>query len=167
MKQKIAASGALIVFFCLMLLAPISYANPVTLNEFTVDSYKLIQQQQTGHPFILLIWSLDCEYCQASLELVAKKQRAHPQLRIITLSTDILTDQTISDMLKSRLASLGLVAQAWAFGDTSPEQLRYSIDQKWHGEMPRSYWFNAQGIRCAVSGVIRSEDVDDFIRIIK
>lgn len=37
-------------------------------------------------------------------------------------------------------------ADALAFGSTPPEQLRYAIDADWHGEMPRSYWFNAAGV---------------------
>jgi hypothetical protein len=47
-----------------------------------------------------------------------------------------------------------MTRNAWAFGSTPPEQLRYVIDPKWHGEKPRSYWFNARGEKIAYSGVL-------------
>ena len=56
--------------------------------------------------------------------------------------------------MKEKLQSLGMTANAWAFGASPSEQLRYAIDAKWHGEMPRSYWFNAKGESVAYSGLI-------------
>jgi hypothetical protein len=45
-----------------------------------------------------------------------------------------------------------------------PERLRYAIDRSWHGEKPRSYWFNARGERVAYSGVITAAVIDKYLK---
>jgi thiol-disulfide isomerase/thioredoxin len=120
-------------------------------TPFEADSLERIVASQHGRPFVLLVWSLDCAYCQASLDTLA---RARKKLRIVTLSTDSLDDPQAAALMRQRLATLGMTANAWAFGAAPAEQLRYAIDPKWHGEMPRSYWFNGRGDQRAHSGVL-------------
>jgi len=124
------------------------------IQTFEPDGMARIVASQKGKPFVLMVWSLDCEFCQASLDTLAREKRKHRNLRIVTLSTDSLEDEQAAALMKKKLSSLGLNDHAWAFGAASPEQLRYAVDSKWHGEMPRSYWFNAKGERTAYSGVI-------------
>lgn len=128
-----------------------------SLAPFEPDSYARILAQQKGKPFVLILWSLDCVYCQASLKALAQEKRRNKGLNIVTLATDPLGEAQSEALLRARLGALGLTAQAWAFGAASPEQLRYGIDPKWHGEMPRSYWFDARGVRLAYSGVLSEE----------
>ncbi len=134
----------------------------VFIREFFADSLNTIIRQQSGHPFVLVIWSLDCEYCQASLDLLSEEKKAHPNLRVVTLSSDTLSDPQSVILMKTRLSGLGLRANAWAFSDAPPEQLRYVIDPKWHGEMPRSYWFNAEGVSTGLSGTVTHAAVMRF-----
>lgn len=124
------------------------------IQSFEPDSMARIVASQDGKPFVLVVWSLDCEFCQASLDALAREKRKHKNLKIVTLSTDSLEDEQAAALMKKKLGSLGLNDHAWAFGAAPPEQLRYAIDSKWHGEMPRSYWFDAKGGRTAYSGVI-------------
>ena len=133
------------------------------MHEFTAASLTELMHQQAGHPFVLVVWSLDCEYCQASLDQLSKEQRAHPDLRVVTLSTDSADDAVALAAMQKKLAALSLMRNAWAFGDVAPEQLRYAIDPKWHGEMPRSYWFDADGRRAAMSGTVTHADVERFL----
>lgn len=121
---------------------------------FEADSLERIVAGQRGRPFVLLVWSLDCVYCQASLDTLARERRARKNLRIVTLSTDSLDDPEAATLMRRRLTALGMTADAWAFGAAPAEQLRYAIDPKWHGEMPRSYWFNGRGDKVAHSGVL-------------
>ena len=150
--------------FCLALLgANPASAAPATILPFEPDGMAQIVASQKGQPFVLVVWSLDCEYCQASLKTLAAEKRKNRRLRVATLSTDALDDEQALAMMKARLASLAMTGNAWAFGDAPPEQLRYAIDSKWHGEKPRSYWFNAKGERVAYSGVITPEVIAKFM----
>ena len=125
-----------------------------SIQAFDPASMAQIIQSQKGKPFALVIWSLDCQYCQSSLRALGREKRKHKQLKVITLATDPLSDTQAAALLRKRLESAGLTTDAWAFGSAPPERLRYAIDAGWHGEMPRSYWFNAAGERVPYSGVL-------------
>ena len=130
------------------------------LREFERDSLAQIVASQQRQPFLLIVWSLDCEFCQRSLEAVAQQKKRHPGFRVITLSTDSIDDEPTAALIAARLKALGLTTSAWAFGSQPPEQLRYALDKNWHGEMPRSYWFDANGKATPRSGVLTSKDLE-------
>ncbi|MFC7514537.1 hypothetical protein ACFQUU_05930 [Herbaspirillum sp. GCM10030257] len=138
-------------------LVTITASAAETIQPFEANTMKRIVDTQKGKPFVLVVWSLDCEYCQASLKNLAEEKRKRKDLHVVTLSTDPLGDPQAVALMKKKLESTGMSSNAWAYGDAPPEQLRYAIDPKWHGEMPRSYWFNARGERVAYSGLITAE----------
>lgn len=158
MKKRIC-----MLFVLLLALIAANAAPPQTIHEFKPDSLPRLIANEKGHPFVLVIWSLDCEYCQASLATLAQQRRKRPNLTVITLSTDSLAGGQSASQMRKKLSALGLTAHAWAFGTAPPEQLRYAIDEKWHGEMPRSYWFDAHGASVALSGEVTSTDIDQFL----
>ena len=137
----------------LMLCALVVHAAPA-FQSFEPDSMERIVESQKGKPFVLIVWSLDCPYCQASLKTLAAEKRKRKELNVVTLSTDPLDDPQAATLMKKKLVAAGMAGNAWAFGSAPPEQLRYTIDPKWHGEMPRTYWFNARGESVAYSGVV-------------
>jgi hypothetical protein len=114
---------------------------------------------QQGQPFVLVLRSLDCVYCQASLKTLAEEQRRRKNLRVVTLATDSLDAPGVLDMMQAKLKKSGVRGGAWAFGAAPYEQLRYAVDPKWHGEMPRSYWFSGNGAPVAYSGLITRETI--------
>jgi thiol-disulfide isomerase/thioredoxin len=132
------------------------------IHSFAADSYNQIVASHTGKPFVVLVWGLDCEYCQASFDALAKAQRKH-KFSVVTIATDRADDADATRLIKKKLEASGLGADMWAFSPAPAEQLRYAIDPKWRGEMPRSYWFNSRGERVAHSGVITSETVAKFL----
>lgn len=148
MKQSVYTLLATVV---LALQLTIADAAP-KIRTFMPDSLAQIVASQHGKPFVLLIWSLDCAYCQTSFTTLAQEQRKG--LRVITLATDIVENADTTALLSQKLQTFGITSHAWAFGTALPEQLRYAIDPKWHGEVPRSYWFNAHGKSIAHSGVL-------------
>ncbi len=139
------------------LVSAVACAAPA-IQVFQTDSMARIIAGQKGKPFVLMVWSLDCEYCQASLNTLAQEKRKRKDLTVVTLATDALGDAQV----KKKLGSIGLGTNAWAFSAAPQEQLRYAIDAKWHGEMPRSYWFNAKGERVGYSGLITAEIITKF-----
>lgn len=143
-------AGALITL-SLALLAPASAA-PV--KPFEIDSMAQIEASQRGKPFIVLVWSMDCPFCQTSLEVLSKARARNPGLVVVTVTTDPAADEALIGQVEKRLSSLDLAADAWSFGTGSPERLRFAIDPSWRGEKPRSYWYDASGKRSAYSGLI-------------
>lgn len=154
-----------LILLCLVLLSAVfstvTGATPM-LQPFESDSLARIVQKQKGKPFVLFVWSLECEYCQASLKVLSREKRKRKDLTVVTLSTDALNDPEAAALMQQRLISLGLTGNAWAFGEAPAEQLRYAIDPKWHGEMPRSYWYTAQGEKVAYSGVLTPAMIDQL-----
>lgn len=128
-------------------------AGAVTVKSFEADSMGQIVEARKGKPFVVVLWSLDCEYCTASLETLARVRQQRQDLNVVTIATDAMEDPTLRLMIEKRLSKFGMTEDAWAFGGP-PERLRYAIDRRWHGEMPRSYWFNAKGEKTLYSGVI-------------
>ena len=144
----------LYMLFFVALLGPAPAMAGAGLQAFEADSLVHILEAHKGKPFVLILWSLECEYCQASLQALSQEKRKHRHLHVVTLSTDAAGDPQAAKLMRTRLASLGMASDAWAFGAAPAEQLRYIVDPKWHGEMPRSYWFDARGKRVAYSGVL-------------
>lgn len=137
-------------------------AQAAAIAPFGADGMERIAAAMKGKPFVLIVWSLDCEFCRASMDTLAQERKAGRKLEVVTVSTDALTDPVLGPMMDKRLAQLKMRDGAWAFGDLAPERLRYAIDPRWHGEKPRSYWFNAAGERTAYSGVITPQIIEKF-----
>lgn len=143
-----------LVFALWLMMFPAWAESGDMLKPFEPASLQAIAEQHKGKPFVLFVWSLDCEYCHASLDRLTQARRAGSTLAIVTLSTDPLHDPQARAAMEKRLAELQLTHNAWAFGSASPEKLKYALDPKWYGEKPRSYWFNARGERIAYSGML-------------
>lgn len=146
----------------LSFLVPCSARAGQVLQAFEPGSLARIVDTQKGRPFILVVWSLDCVYCQASLKTIAREMRRRKGLRVVTVSTDAVDDPDAVALMQQRLGALGMTRHAWAFGVAPPEQLRYAIDPAWHGEKPRSYWFDGRGGKTAYSGVITAAMIERF-----
>jgi hypothetical protein len=145
----------------LAMLATAASAAPV-IYPFGADGMARIGESQAGHPYVLMVWSLDCGYCHASIASLAAAQRQQG-LGVVTLATDSASAAGNAEAIRATVAPLAPQAGAWAFGSLPPEQLRYAIDPKWHGELPRSYWYDAQGRQIAAhSGLITPELIARF-----
>ncbi|MBI1891212.1 MAG: redoxin domain-containing protein [Burkholderiales bacterium] len=142
-----------LIHFLFLLLPALSLA-ATGLQTFEADSFARILEKQKGKAFVLVVWSLDCEFCQVSLKTLASEKVKHKGLSVVTISTDDADDPQSATLMQKRLSDLRMSDNAWAFGSAPPERLRYVIDPQWHGEMPRSYWFNARGEKVAYSGVL-------------
>jgi len=147
-----------VVALALALVAPLAHATGIQV--FEPGSIERIVQKQEGKPFVLVVWSMDCEFCQASLDTLSRERKKRKDLNVVTLSTDWAADPVLVPMMQKRLAALGMSDNAWAFGALAPERLRDAVDPKWRGEKPRSYWFNAQGGKTSYSGLITPAVID-------
>ncbi|MFZ6649315.1 hypothetical protein ACO0LO_26555 [Undibacterium sp. TJN25] len=152
-KFRLILASALFAFG--MQASVLHAASPLpTVGAFGPDSLRHILDSHRGQPFVLVLWSLDCTYCQASMATLAKTKNANRHLQVVTLLTEQAQEQKAVKLMYDKLGKLQTGAGNWAFDATPPEQLRYTVDPAWHGELPRSYWYHADGSRTAYSGVI-------------
>jgi thiol-disulfide isomerase/thioredoxin len=147
----------------LMLLLPALLARGAAAADavqvFEPDSMARIVAAHAGKRFVVMVWSLDCEYCAASFATLAKAKR-EKRIEVVTIATDRADDPDSVTAIRAKLAASRLSGETWAFGDAPPERLRRAIDARWRGEMPRSYWYGADGAAQAHSGVINAAVVE-------
>src|SRR3569623_623551 len=110
---------------------------------FVRGRQQAIVAAQQGRPFVQALWSLDCVHCRDDLALLGRLRKQYPALQVILVATD---------------------AASWLFADRFVERLRYEIDPQWFGELPRTYFYGADGKRTAVSGKLDARDVEQWIR---
>lgn len=124
------------------------------------DIGRLLAERQ-GHPVALTLWSVDCPHCKGVLRQLAALTKRSPGVELIVVSTDNIGERkTIAAML----AANGLGERdTWVFGDEAPERLRFEIDRRWGGEMPRTYLFDADRKVVAFSGPVAEEAVSAWL----
>ena len=81
------------------------------LKSFEPQSIGQIAAERKGKPFVVLVWSMDCEFCQHSLDVLSKARAANPSFDIVTITTDPLADAALSAMVRKRLSGIDLLAQ--------------------------------------------------------
>lgn len=136
------------------------------LKPFVSGSYQQILANHANQPLMIVMWSIDCPSCLKDMALISSIHKNKPDLKIIMLATDDLSasDQIQQILTKNQLSDL----DNWVFADENTQKLRFEIDPKWYGEIPRTYFFNAAHQREGVSGVLTSEDYQNRLdRLLK
>ncbi|MEC3767843.1 hypothetical protein [Cupriavidus sp. SS-3] len=152
-RQLLTAAAAAAVTACALMLGTANAADRVAVFE-SANAARIAASQQ-GKPFVLVVWSLDCVYCKRNFDALGKLRAQHPGLRVVTLATD---SAEASPQVQKTLERVRLARNAWVFGHEPQERLRYAVDPDWMGEMPRTYFYRADGQRQGVSGVISEAD---------
>lgn len=124
------------------------------------DIARLLAERQ-GRPVAVAFWSVDCPHCKGTLRQLSAVAKANPRLDLLVISTDNLGERkTIAAML----AATGLgELDTWVFGDEAPERLRYEIDRRWGGEMPRTYLYDVDRKVTAFSGTVGDDALADWL----
>lgn len=148
--------------FVILSCAPAQAWSAQEIKPFVRGSYQKIVSARQGKPFIVNFWSLTCSYCMVELEILGKLARKHPGLDLVMVSTDTPEDK---ELVSATLRKFSLDrTEAWVFADDYTERLRYGVDRKWQGELPRTYFFGAGSNEAiAVSGKVEQEDVEQWI----
>jgi len=135
------------------------------LSTFLPGSYQTIINRYQGKSFLLVFWSLDCPPCFHELAMLGKLKESYPEFNLVLVSTDSPGDRK---ELLSVINGKGVAnAETWVFSQTGSSRLRYEVDRIWYGELPRSYFFDGQQNRRAVSGVLDQEVVELWLRKIQ
>lgn len=134
-------------------------------KTFNSGSYQQILRENAAQPFVLAVWSVDCPSCIKDMSVLSQIRQGHPELKIILLSTDepSATSEAKNILARHELGDL----ENWIFGSDDPQKLRYEIDPGWYGELPRTYFFNAEHGRVGKSGALRIDEFEAQIQKIK
>jgi thiol-disulfide isomerase/thioredoxin len=131
--------------------------------SFTADSLAKIEARYAGKPFILSLWSVNwCGHCITELTMLGKLAKTKAPLPLVLVATD---GMEFSAPIQKTLHRLGLAQmESWVFNDDIPERLRQTIDPNWHGEIPRTYLYDAQHRREAVAGVLGEQKLKAWLK---
>ena len=140
----------------------ISVSAEINLTPFVSGSFSQILKQYKNKTFALIFWSIDCPSCYKELEMLSEVTKNNNELDIVLVSTDIEANENdIQHVLEEyHLDKISL----WLFRGESGEQLRYEIDARWYGELPRSYIYHGLEKKHIVSGVLSKEKLINFIQ---
>lgn len=148
--------------YLLLMLALLCGQAQAEIQPFVSGSLKQIQDERAGRPFILTLWSASCTHCPEELRMLGQLVKKYPTTDIVLISTDTPAE---SEELARLAQSYGLAnKKQWVFADAQPEKLRFEIDRRWYGELPRTYFFDARHRREASSGLIPLQRLERWIK---
>lgn len=154
---------ALLTGLCLVVLSfsPTPALAAQEIKPFVRGSYREIVAARRGKPFIVNFWSLSCSYCKVELVMLKKLARKYPALDLVLVSTDTPEEEK---EISATLAEYSLgKAEAWLFADSFADRLRFEVDRTWQGELPRTYFFGAQGEVNGISGKLEQKALEQWI----
>ena len=159
-------TGLSYLFFFLSLLTPFSAGSAEDKPKaFVQGSFAEIVAANVDKPFIVSMWSIDCPPCIRELKLWSELHTKHPKMALVLISTDGMdASPTINALLKQTLsASAAQKLASWVFADEFEERLRFEIDPQWHGELPRTLFFDRNHDRHSVSGLLKREQIEQWL----
>lgn len=157
-------SGFLIATLCFVAFSflPIQAHAAQEIKPFVRGSYQQIVAARQGKPFIVNFWSLTCNYCMVELDMLRKLVRKYPKLDLVLVSTDAPEEER---EISATLAKYSLgKAEAWVFADDYSERLRFEVDRKWQGELPRTYFYSPGSEVTGISGKLEYGDVEQWVK---
>jgi hypothetical protein len=159
MKNRVLV---ILQFVLLCSIALSARAEQAILKPFVAGSYQQLLDSNANKPFMLVIWSITCSSCLKDMALLNTMHKANPAVNMVMLATD---DASATDDIQKILAKNDLAGlENWLFADENPQKLRYEIDPKWYGELPRTYFLNKKHEREGVSGVLSQEDYEALFK---
>jgi thiol-disulfide isomerase/thioredoxin len=122
------------------------------LRPFVRGSWQELRQAHAGRPTVVHLWGLTCAPCIAELPQWGKLARERSDLQLVLVAADQRGED--AGPLGAALAKAGLAdAESWGFADRFAARLRFEIDPRWQGELPRTLLIGADGEVTSVSGV--------------
>ncbi len=151
---------------CVLCLMVASTVHAQTASRaFTVHSMQVIRAEQAGQPYVLALWSVYCEPCRDELALLGRFKAANPSLSVILVAADPPEDAPSIASVLSQFDLAGI--EHWSFADAFVEPMRYAIDPRWRGELPRTYLFDADHNAKAVAGRLDAEALAAWLKNLK
>ncbi|NOQ15876.1 MAG: redoxin domain-containing protein [Methyloprofundus sp.] len=127
-------------------------ASDIKMHSFHQDSYQQILDKQKQQPFVLIVWSINCAACLAEMELIHEiQQQANIKLIMLSVDGPEFRNEMLQIIQQNRLENI----EQWFFAEDNSPALRYLVDKRWYGELPRTYFFDKQHQKTGVSGILK------------
>ncbi|MBT4161150.1 MAG: hypothetical protein HOE54_07560, partial [Gammaproteobacteria bacterium] len=128
-------------------------------HPFTEDSLKNIEKRNQGSPWLLIVWATDCPPCFLELELIAEIKRESPDLPIELISMDSKANEKQVQRILDRNN-----LDSWFYTGSNVSRLQFIIDPEWRGELPRNYFYQADGERHPQSGALTKDAITHWFK---
>lgn len=126
-------------------------------RPFEPGSWQKLLADNAGRPLVVHFWGLTCGPCIVELPEWAKLERASRHARFVYVQADPVP--LAGGEATLRRAGLGR-SESWTFTQgASDERVRYEVDRRWRGELPKTVLVTADGT------ITPLRDGTDFTRI--
>jgi thiol-disulfide isomerase/thioredoxin len=151
-----------LVLACFSVTTHAAYAGD--LLPFKRGSWNEIRRASSGKPMIAHFWGLTCGPCRVEMPEWGKLLADEQRVRVVVIHADPLPSSLAP--VQAMLAAAGLQdAENWVFEDSFRERLRFEIDPKWRGELPRTLLISPSGEVTALLGSADMADVRHWIDV--
>ena len=121
------------------------------LHQFVRGSWSDIRKAYAGKPTVVHFWGVTCGPCRIEMPNWGKLLVERPDLNLVVINADLVPNDPAA--VTAMLAETGLAAaENWTFGDGFVERLRYEIDPRWRGEIPRTMLIARDGATTTIDG---------------
>jgi thiol-disulfide isomerase/thioredoxin len=115
----------------------------VSLQSFELGRFEQIVSDKNKQDHLVILWSFDCPPCIKELGEISELHQQFPDYQLTLINTDAVDEQVRVKKILQQFNLAGL--DNWGFDNSDGEKLRYDIDPRWFGDLPRSYFFPLQG----------------------
>lgn len=131
------------------------------LRDFRQGSFASVVEGRAGGRFLLVLWSVECPPCFREFQVFTDLRAEGRELPLVLVATDPPEQRAEVVAALERFALLDV--ENWHFAEADANRLRFEVDPAWYGEMPRSYYYAADGSRSAHSGGLKREQVEAWL----
>ena len=133
-----------------------------TLKPFVQGSYASLLAAREDEAFLLVIWSTTCVPCRDEFRLISEIRGTEGDFPVVLVSTDTIADSSVAEQMLSMYKMDDF--ESWIFAEDNHARLRFEIDPSWYGEMPRSYFCDADHLCAGVSGSLEHQQLLAWVR---
>jgi len=132
-------------------------SSSISLQSFNMGSFEQIVTDKNKQDHLVILWSFDCPPCITELEKISELHQQFPDYQLTLINTDAVDEQV---RVKKILQQFNLARlDNWGFANSDEEKLRYDIDPRWYGDLPRSYFFPLKGKIKRLRGALSSDEL--------
>jgi len=129
----------------------------ISLQTFDIGSFEQIVTDKNKQDHLVILWSFDCPPCITELEKISKLHQQFPAYQLTLINTDAVDEQVRVKKILQQFNLAGI--DNWGFANSDEEKLRYDIDPRWYGDLPRSYFFPLKGKIKRLRGALTSTEL--------
>ncbi len=161
MKQHLM--GGLFAVAAAVLFANVALADATTIEirPFERGSWQTIRQAHAGRSTLVHFWGVTCGPCKVELPELGKFVKANPGVDVVMIDADLVPNTPAA--VRAMVSQAGLAStENWAFGDTFAERLRYEVDPKWQGDIPRTILMSKDGTTTTIEGSANISSLENW-----